>query len=88
MTPNKSTGDRTKQNHFVVVTGIDTNIGVAHLNDSGVPDGQDEQISIAIFAAAWATSHDERTMTDPVTTQVDMRHSWADYYRRSGVRKL
>jgi len=50
--------------------------------------GQDEQISIAIFAAAWATSHDERTMTDPVTTQVDMRHSWADYYRRSGVRKL
>ena len=83
----KSTGDRTKENHFVVVTAIDTSVGVVHLNDSGVTDGQDEQISTAIFAAAWATSHDERTVTDPVTTQVDMRHGWAGYYRRSGSRK-
>ncbi len=29
---NKSTGDHTKENHFVVVSGIDTNARVVHLN--------------------------------------------------------
>ncbi len=65
---NKSTGDHTEENHFVVVTGIDTNAGVVHLNDSGITNGQDEQISFVVFTASWATSHDERTITDPVTT--------------------
>jgi hypothetical protein len=27
-------GDRTQENHFVVVTGIDTKAGVVHLNDA------------------------------------------------------
>jgi hypothetical protein len=84
---NKPTGDRTAEDHFVVVTGIDINAGVVHLNDSGVTDGRDEQISIATFAAAWATSHDEKTVTDPVNTQVDMTRGWAGYYPRSGLRK-
>ncbi len=28
-------GDRTVENHFVVVTGIDSRAGVVHLNDTG-----------------------------------------------------
>jgi hypothetical protein len=50
-------GDHTKEDHFVVVTGVDTRAGVVHLNDSGIPDGQDEQVSVATFQKAWATSH-------------------------------
>jgi hypothetical protein len=65
---NRPTGDHTRQNHFVVVTGIDAKSDVVHLNDSGITNGQDEQIPIAVFTAAWATSYDERTITDPVTT--------------------
>ncbi len=49
-------GDRAQENHFVVVIGIDTNAGVVHLNDSGAKDGRDEQVPIATFEAAWATS--------------------------------
>jgi hypothetical protein len=49
-------GDRTKQNHFVVVIGIDTDAGVVHLNDSGSRSGHDEQVSIATFEEAWAAS--------------------------------
>jgi hypothetical protein len=58
-------GDRTSENHFVVVTGVDTLAGVVHLNDSGIPDGRDEQVSIATFAAAWATSHNFMVVTTP-----------------------
>jgi hypothetical protein len=50
-------GDRTKENHFVVVTAVDPQAGVVHLNDSGVRDGRDEQVSIDTFESAWATSH-------------------------------
>lgn len=49
-------GNRGVENHFVVVTGIDTNANMVHLNDSGVRDGRDEQVPIATFEAAWATS--------------------------------
>ncbi|MGA7051377.1 MAG: C39 family peptidase [Mycobacterium sp.] len=49
-------GNRGQENHFVVVTGIDTNADVVHLNDSGVAGGRDEQVSIATFDAAWAVS--------------------------------
>jgi hypothetical protein len=45
-------GNRGKQNHFVVVTGIDTGAGVVHLNDSGIKAGRDEQVSVAIFEQA------------------------------------
>ncbi|PJE21662.1 MAG: hypothetical protein CK431_20560, partial [Mycobacterium sp.] len=49
-------GDRSRENHFVVVTGIDTRADMVHLNDSGIKAGRDEQVSLATFAAAWATS--------------------------------
>jgi hypothetical protein len=56
-------GNRTTANHSVVVTGIDTKAGVVHLNDSGIDKGKNEQISIAIFQAAWATGHNWATVT-------------------------
>jgi Peptidase_C39 like family len=56
-------GDRTKQNHFVVVIGIDTDAGVVHLNDSGVRAGRDEQVSIATFEEAWAASDNFTVVT-------------------------
>lgn len=49
-------GDRSRENHFVVVTGIDTRADMVHLNDSGIKAGRDEQVSLATFEAAWATS--------------------------------
>lgn len=52
-------GDRSVGNHDLVVTAIDTDAGVVHLNDSGTEDGADEQVSIATFERAWQTSdHD------------------------------
>jgi predicted double-glycine peptidase len=56
-------GNRTKENHFVVVIGIDTKAGVVHLNDSGVKAGRDEQVSIATFEAAWNTSDNFAVVT-------------------------
>jgi hypothetical protein len=48
-------GDRTKPDHAVVVTGVDTGTNMVHLNDSGTPDGRDEQIPMATFSQAWGT---------------------------------
>lgn len=48
-------GQRTQADHAVVVTGVDTANNVVHLNDSGTPDGRDEQIPMATFSQAWAT---------------------------------
>lgn len=56
-------GKRTQENHFVVVIGIDTTAGVVHLNDSGTDSGRDEQVSIATFEEAWATSDDFAVVT-------------------------
>jgi hypothetical protein len=42
--------------HAVVVTGVDTANNVVHLNDSGNPDGRDEQIPINVFMKAWNAS--------------------------------
>ena len=56
-------GNRNVSNHFVVVTGIDTKAGVVHLNDSGIKTGRDEQIPIATFQKAWATSHNSAVVT-------------------------
>jgi len=56
-------GDRTQENHFVVVTGIDTKAGVVHLNDSGVKAGRDEQVPIGAFQAAWNTSDNFAVVT-------------------------
>jgi len=50
-------GDHTTPDHAVVITGVDTKAGVVHLNDSGdLKTGRDEQVPIATFEAAWATS--------------------------------
>ena len=57
-------GQRKSANHFVVVTGIDAKAGVAHLNDSGIMNGGDEQIPIATFEQAWATYHNSAVVTD------------------------
>ncbi len=51
-------GSRTTPDHAVVVTGVDTANNVVHLNDSGTPNGRDEQIPLNVFSQAWATSND------------------------------
>jgi hypothetical protein len=56
-------GNREVANHFVVVTGIDTKAGVVHLNDSGIPDGRDEQVPIATFERAWAPNYNSAVVT-------------------------
>ena len=49
--------------HGVVVTGVDTAKRVVHLNDSGSPDGRDEQIPMALFVKSWATGHNLMVFT-------------------------
>jgi predicted double-glycine peptidase len=56
-------GDRSVENHFVVVIGIDTQANLVHLNDSGIRAGRDEQVSIATFEAAWNTSDNFAVVT-------------------------
>jgi Peptidase_C39 like family len=51
-------GQRTEPDHAVVVTGVDTRADIVHLNDSGTPNGRDEQIPMATFTQAWATGND------------------------------
>jgi hypothetical protein len=51
-------GDRTRPDHAVVVTGVDTGANIVHLNDSGTPSGRNEQIPMTTFSQAWATSDD------------------------------
>lgn len=50
-------GSRTTPDHAVVVTGVDTGADVVHLNDSGTPNGRDEQIPLDVFNQAWSTSN-------------------------------
>lgn len=50
-------GQRTDADHAVVVTGVDTRTDMVHLNDSGTPNGRDEQIPMATFTQAWATGN-------------------------------
>jgi hypothetical protein len=50
-------GNRTNPDHAVVVTGVDTGNNIVHLNDSGTPNGRDEQIPMTTFSQAWATSN-------------------------------
>ena len=56
-------GNRNVDNHVVVVTGIDTNAGVVHLNDSGIRTGRDERVSLAVFETAWATGENLAVVT-------------------------
>jgi hypothetical protein len=45
-------GQRTDSDHAVVVTGIDTNKNIVHLNDPGI-DSANEKIPSATFLKAW-----------------------------------
>ena len=54
--------ERTKADHFLVVTGIDTNKEIVHLNDPGV-EYPDEQVSINTFTSAWHTGEDSIVVT-------------------------
>ena len=54
--------ERTKADHFLVVTGIDTNKEIVHLNDPGV-EYPDEQVSITTFTRAWHTGEDSIVVT-------------------------
>lgn len=52
-----------RADHAVVVTGVDTGKGIVHLNDSGNKKGKDEQVPMAVFVKAWATSHNFMSVT-------------------------
>lgn len=52
---NKDDEGKPVADHAVVVTGVDTVKGIVHLNDSGTSWGRDEQVSLDLFARAWAT---------------------------------
>jgi hypothetical protein len=57
------TGDqRSKADHFLVVTGIDTNKGIVHLNDPGA-EHADEQVSIPTFTKAWRAGQESIVVT-------------------------
>ncbi|OBG96261.1 hypothetical protein A5697_21955 [Mycobacterium sp. E3251] len=53
---------RTKADHFLVVTGIDTNREIVHLNDPGV-DHPDEQVTIPTFVTGWQTGQESIVVT-------------------------
>ncbi len=53
---------RTKADHFLVVTGIDTGNGIVHLNDPGI-DHADEQVSSTTFMTAWQTGDQSIVVT-------------------------
>lgn len=55
---------RTKADHYVVVTGIDTTSQIVHLNDPGA-DHADEQVPISSFTTAWQTGEDSVVFTAP-----------------------
>ncbi|OBG27541.1 hypothetical protein [Mycobacterium sp. 852002-51057_SCH5723018] len=59
----KTSDGEPQADHAVVVTGIDTALGVVHLNDSGIEDGRDEQVPIDIFSRSWASSDEQMTVT-------------------------
>jgi hypothetical protein len=60
---NKTKDGKPEANHAVVVTGIDTARGLAHLNDSGSRRGQDEKVPIDVFTSSWETSGNQMTVT-------------------------
>ncbi|MBV8789493.1 MAG: C39 family peptidase [Mycobacterium sp.] len=55
---------RTKADHFLVVTGVDANKGIIHLNDPGA-DHADEQVGIPTFMSAWQTGEESLVVTTP-----------------------
>jgi len=57
-----SSDQRTAADHFVVVTGVDTNKNVVHLNDPAA-DEANTKLSIPAFMKAWDTSNDSIIVT-------------------------
>jgi hypothetical protein len=53
---------RTKADHYLVVTGIDTNNQIVDLNDPGT-DHADEQVPAASFVTAWQTGEESIVVT-------------------------
>lgn len=53
---------RAAADHFLVVTGIDTNREIVHLNDPGA-DHADERVPITTFMTAWHTGDDSTVVT-------------------------
>jgi hypothetical protein len=53
---------RTKADHYLVITGIDTNKDIVHLNDPGA-DHADEQVPTAAFVTAWKTGEESIVVT-------------------------
>jgi hypothetical protein len=61
---NSTEGQRTAGDHEVVVTGVDANNGIVHLNDSGTDGGRDEQVPLATFMTAWQTADYQMIVTE------------------------
>lgn len=59
----KDKNGRPESDHAVVVTGVDTVTGIVHLNDSGTPEGRNEQIPIQLFVQSWDTSNELMVVT-------------------------
>jgi hypothetical protein len=59
----KDKNGKPESDHSVVVTGVDTANEIVHLNDSGTPDGRDEQVPIKIFVEAWDASNELMVIT-------------------------
>ena len=55
-------GDR--QDHFLVITEIDDERGVATLNDPGWPTGVGSEVSLSVIEDAWQDSNYEMVVTD------------------------
>jgi hypothetical protein len=53
---------RSSADHFVVVTGVDTNKNVVHLNDPGA-DEANTKVPVKAFTKAWDTSDDSIIVT-------------------------
>ena len=58
----ETSDQRTAADHFVVVTGVDTNKNVVHLNDPAADEANTE-LSIPAFMKAWDTSNDSVIVT-------------------------
>ncbi len=57
-----SNDQRSTADHFLVVTAIDTNNEIVHLNDPGA-DHADEQVAVTTFTTAWHTGGDSIVVT-------------------------
>ncbi|WP_249353507.1 C39 family peptidase [Rhodococcus sp. Q] len=62
--PEQEAGEDDTADHVLVVAGIDDNRGVVILSDPGTPGGNQLEVPIAQFEAAWADSGNQMLVTD------------------------